>query len=75
MEKETIKKAREFCREVRKLGEKYNLSFFFVTEGASVTQNRDSEPVENARNAHKKWEIEHGLDSEHNWEKNIIYEK
>lgn len=69
MEKENIEKAREFCKEVKTLGKKYNLSFFFVTEGASATENKGNEAVENARNAHKKWELEHGFDPEHDWSK------
>lgn len=50
------KTAREFCKEVKTFGEKYNLSFFFSTEGASVTQNKDCKAEEKARNAHKKCE-------------------
>ena len=71
MEQDRLEKAREFCSEVKSIGEKYGLSFFFVTEGASVMQNKDCKAVENARNAHKKWEIEHGFDPTETWkEKN-----
>ena len=30
------KKAQEFCLEVEKLSKKYNLPFFFLTDGASI---------------------------------------
>lgn len=62
-----IIKAREFCKEVKKLNKKYNMSFFFVTEGASVTDNRGNEAVRNARLCHEKWEKENGFNPKEKW--------
>ncbi len=55
-----LQNARDFCTEVRKISEKYNLPFFVVTEGASDTCNFDSDAVKNAIDCHEKWKIEHG---------------
>lgn len=66
---EKIEKAREFCEEVRELAKKYDLPFFVVTDGASATQNDNCEAVKNARENHKKWEIEHQFDPEEDWVK------
>ena len=63
-----LTKAQEFCLEVKELAKKYNLPFFVVTEGASAIQNKDCEAVANARQAHIKWENEHGIDPNHSWE-------
>ena len=65
----TLTKAQQFCQEVKELAKKYDLPFFVVTEGASATQNKNCEAVANARQAHIKWEKEHGIDPEHSWEK------
>ena len=54
------KKAREFCLAVKKLNEQFNMSFFFVTEGASITDNRGNEAVKHARLCHEEWEKAHG---------------
>lgn len=64
----TLTKAQQFCQEVKNLAQKYGLSFFVVTEGASAIQNKDCEAVANARKAHIKWEKEHGIDPNHSWE-------
>ena len=64
-----LTKAQEFCQEVKKLAQKYNLPFFIVTEGASATFNKDCEAVAQARQAHIQWEKEHGIDPNHSWEK------
>lgn len=63
-------KAREFCKEVRKLAEKYELPFFVVTDGASATMNNGCEAVRNARENHIKWEEENGHDPNEDWSKN-----
>jgi hypothetical protein len=34
---------------------------FIVTDGASATLNNGNKAVRNARQAHIKWEIEHGF--------------
>ena len=64
----TLTKAQQFCQEVKNLALKYGLSFFVVTEGASAIQNKNCEAVAHARQAHIKWEKEHGIDPEHSWE-------
>ncbi|MBR6231495.1 MAG: hypothetical protein IKQ99_00160 [Alphaproteobacteria bacterium] len=62
-----LTKAQQFCSEVKKLAQQYDLPFFVVTDGASAIQNKDCEAVANARRAHIKWEIEHGIDPKHQW--------
>ena len=62
-----LTKAQEFCAEVKKLAQKYNLPFFVVTEGASATYNNNCEAVANARKAHIKWEEEHNINSNDSW--------
>lgn len=57
-----------FAEEVKRLGEMFNLSFFFVTEGVSVTSNKDCDAVRNARLAHIEWEKANGIDPNHSWE-------
>ena len=53
------KEAKNFCNEVKEISKKYNLSFFLVTEGASVIVNRDCPAVRAARIAHMQWEKNH----------------
>lgn len=60
-------KAHDFCKEVAKLAEKYDLPFFLVTDGASITVNKNCEAVRHARQAHKEWEKAQNIDSEHDW--------
>lgn len=62
-----LQNARNFCRDVKELAKKYNLSFFVVTDGASATNNNDCEAVKNARDNHKKWELEHNFDPDEDW--------
>lgn len=69
MNKEKLKKAREFCQKVKDLASEYDLSFFLVTEGASSVSNKDCEAVKNARDNHIKWELEHNLDPFEDWSK------
>ena len=66
---EQEQKARQLCLEVEKIASKYNLPFFFVTDGASITRNENCEAVSAARHAHIKWEISHRIDSKHDWKK------
>ena len=61
------KKARDFCREVQNLGEKYNMSYFFVTEGASCTKNNGNAAVRNARLCHEEWERNNNYDPDEDW--------
>lgn len=65
---ERIEEAREFCREVKELAKKYDLPFFVVTDGASATNNSNCEAVRNARENHKRWELENHFDPEEDWE-------
>jgi pyruvate/2-oxoacid:ferredoxin oxidoreductase alpha subunit len=62
-------KARQFCSEVRKLAEKYNLPFFVVTDGASATSNNGCAAVKNARESQIKWELENNFDPNEDWSK------
>ncbi len=62
-----IEKARKFCQEVKELAKEYDLPFFVVTDGASATFNNNCEAVRNARDNHKKWELEHHFDPEEDW--------
>lgn len=71
MDLEHVEKARSFCKEVKDLAKKYNLSFFVVTEGASAISNNGCDAVKNARDAHIKWEMDNGLDPYEDWEKDI----
>lgn len=64
-----IEKAREFCKEVRILAQKYNLPFFVVTDGASATSNNGCEAVKNARENHINWEKKHNYDPNEDWSK------
>ena len=66
---EKIKKARQFCQEVKKLSEKYDLPFFVVTDGASATSNNGCNAIKNARNNHIKWEKENGYNPYEDWSK------
>ena len=54
-------KARAFCSEVEKISKKYNLEYFFVTEGASSTKVENCGAVRNARNNHIEWEKENDI--------------
>ena len=47
-------KAQAFCKEVAQLAKKYDLPFFLVTDGASITSNNGCEAVKVARENHKK---------------------
>lgn len=62
-----ITQAHQLCLEVEKLASKYNLPFFFVTDGASITRNNDCEAVSAARQSHIKWEQQHNIDSNDDW--------
>lgn len=68
--KSDLDKARDFCRDVQKLGKKYGLSYFFVTENASCTSNNGNPAVRNARLCHEKWEKENDYDPDEDWSKN-----
>ena len=62
-----IEKARNFCKDVKKLAQKYDLPFFVVTDGASATSNNGCEAVRIARENHIKRELEKGFDPNENW--------
>lgn len=56
-----VERARKFVSLVKRMAEKRNLNMFIVTDGASATLNNGNKAVRNARQAHIKWEIEHGF--------------
>lgn len=62
-------KARELCQEVKKLADKYNLEFFFITEGASCCNIKSNEAIRHAKKEHEKWETQNGFDSKEDWSK------
>lgn len=62
--KVNVEKARELCSKVAELAKEYNLPFFFVTEGASITRNNGCDAVRNAREAQIEWEKKNGADPE-----------
>lgn len=64
-------KARAFCSEVEKISKKYNLEYFFVTEGASSTKVKNCGAVRNARNNHIEWEKENGYNPNEDWSEKI----
>lgn len=64
-----IDKARELCSKVADLSKEYGLSFFFVTEGASITRNNGCDAVRHAREAQIEWEKKNGADPDEDWVK------
>lgn len=65
--KVNVEKARELCSKVAKLAKEYNLPFFFVTEGASITRNNGCDAVRNAREAQIEWEKKNSADPDEDW--------
>ena len=61
-------RSQKFMADIRKLAEAYDLPVFAVTDGASVTINRDSPVIRRMREYHKKWEVSVGLDVYEEWE-------
>ena len=74
-EPNNLKKARQFCTDVKNIAKKEDLPFFIVTDGASAYDNNGNPAIRNARDAHKKWEKENGYDSNEDWSDNIKSEK
>lgn len=62
-----MNKEQEFCNEIKKLAYKYKLNVFAVTDGASITVNRNSKIVKYHREKHKEWELDNGLNPEREW--------
>ena len=62
-----IDKARELCSKVANLSKEYGLSFFFVTEGASITRNNGCDAIRHAREAQIEWEKKNGADPDEDW--------
>ena len=63
--------ARKLASEVRDLAAKYNANFYFITDGASSTNNDGTNnAVKYARDTMKKWETRHGFDANEDWSKN-----
>ena len=69
MNEEKIKKARQFCQDVKKLAEKYDLPFFVVTDGASAISNNGCPAIKKARDNHILWEKQNGYDPSLDWSK------
>ena len=57
--------ARQFVSEVGCLAKKYDLPVFVVTEGASLTSNKNCEAVRHARMCHVEWELKNNIDPNH----------
>ena len=55
----------------KKISKKYNLEYFFVTEGASSTKVENCGAVRNARNNHIEWEKENGYNPNEDWSEKI----
>lgn len=51
-----LERARRLCDEVSAIAHKYDLEYFFITEGASCCNSKKNEAIKNARKEHKKWE-------------------
>lgn len=64
-----VEKAREFCKEVREIANKYNFPFFVVTDGPSAISNNGCEAVKNAREKHIEWELKNNFDPNEDWNK------
>ena len=62
-----LTRAHQFCLDVEKLALQYELPFFLVTDGASMTRNNNCSAVENARKCHKEWEKSQSIDSNEDW--------
>lgn len=56
--------------EARKLAEKYNANFYFITDGASCISNSGNPAVKVARDAVAKWEAKNGYDEKEDWRDN-----
>ena len=69
MNEEKIKKARQFCQDVKKLAKKYDLPFFVVTDGASAISNNGCPAIKKARDNHILWEKQNGYDPSLDWSK------
>lgn len=67
MNEEKIKKARQFCQDVKKLAKKYDLPFFVVTDGASAISNNGCPAIKKARDSHILWEKQNGYDPSLDW--------
>lgn len=64
-----LDRARDFVSDVKRMAKERGLNVFVVTDGASGILNNGSPAVKNARDAHAKWEIEHGSNPYEDWEK------
>ena len=69
MNQEELKKARDFCEEVKEISKKYALPFFVVTKGASAYSNNGCDAVKHAREEHIKWELQNGYNPYEDWSK------
>lgn len=65
-----LKAARELTQKVREIAKEYNANYYFVTDGASSTNNSGNPAVKVARDAVAKWERENGFDDKEDWRDN-----
>ena len=66
-ESKNLTKARQFCLDVEKLALQYGLPFFLVTDGASMTRNKNCAAVAHASQKHIELEKDHFIDSQEDW--------
>lgn len=64
-----MNKAQEFCKEILELSLKYNLPVFAITDGASITHNRNCEAIKYHRDCQIIWENQHNIDPYEDWNK------
>ena len=65
--------ARKLCNEVRSIATKYDVNFFFVTDGASCYSNGNNgynNAVKEMRKHMDDWEKKNGFDPDENWARN-----
>ena len=67
LEKTNVLKARKLCNEVKILCKKYNMNFFFVTDGASCTSNNGNPAIKTCRDGLADWEETNGFNSKEDW--------
>lgn len=64
---ERLERARKFCKEVKLLAKEYDLPFFLVTDGASITSNNNCKAVRVAIKNHIEWEKEQEFNPNEDW--------
>lgn len=59
--------ARQFCKEVGLLADKYGIDVFVVTNGASLTSSKGNDCILFHRKVQEAWERERGIDPKLDW--------